>query len=146
MRILGLDLGDKTIGVAVSDPSGVIAQGIGVIARTGEENDLRKIKALADQYAVRLIVVGLPWNMNGTLGEQGEKALAFAEKLKKATGLQVQTWDERLTTVAAEKVLLSADLTRARRKKMIDKVAAAMILQNFLDAKRNNLIRNNLKE
>jgi len=135
MRILGLDLGDKTIGVAVSDPSGLIAQGIGVVARQGGEPDLRKIKEIADQYAVRLIVIGLPRNMNGTLGPQGKKVLAFQRKLQKATGLPVQTWDERLTTAAAEKTLISADLTRARRKKVIDQVAAALILQNFLDAK-----------
>lgn len=146
MRVLGLDLGDKTVGVAVSDPLGLIAQGIGVIARAGEDQDLEKIKAIADQYAARLIVIGLPWNMSGTLGEQGKKVLAFAKKLEKATGLPVQTWDERLTTAAAEKALLSADLTRARRKKVIDKVAAALILQNFLDAKRTTLIGNNRQE
>ncbi|MEW6275329.1 MAG: Holliday junction resolvase RuvX [Bacillota bacterium] len=135
MRILGLDLGDKTIGVAVSDPSGLIAQGVTVIRRRDEAGDLKKIKELLRKYPARLIVVGLPRNMNGTLGEQGQKAVAFAEKLKRATGLPVQTWDERLTTLAAEKVLISADLTRARRKKVIDKIAAALILQNFLDAK-----------
>jgi putative Holliday junction resolvase len=135
MRILGLDVGDKTIGVAVSDPLGVIAQGVGIILRTKRESDLIKIKELIKKYAVELIVVGLPWNMNGTLGKQGQKALAFADQLKKNAGVPVQTWDERLTTLTAEKVLLSADLSRARRKKVIDKIAAVLILQNFLDAK-----------
>ncbi len=136
MRILGLDVGNKTIGVAVSDPSGSIAQGVGVIARADEESDLRRIKELSEKYAAQMIVVGLPRNMNGTLGFQGQKVLAFVDRLKEAaTGVRVQTWDERLTTLAAEKVLLAADLSRARRKKVIDKMAAVLILQNFLDAK-----------
>lgn len=138
MRIIGLDVGDKTIGVAVSDPLGVIAQGVAVIWRAGEENDLRRIKELQEKYAAQLIVVGLPRNMNGTLGKQGHKVLAFVDRIKAVTGVPVQIWDERLTTVAAEKVLLAADLTRARRKKVIDRLAAALILQNFLDAQKGD--------
>jgi len=142
VRILGLDVGEKTIGVAVSDPTGLIAQGRGVIRRTGGEDDLRKIKELAKECSAGLIVVGLPRNMNGTLGEQGKKILAFAEKLKEATGLPVQPWDERLSTVAAERMLVGADLSRRRRKKVVDQVAAALILQNFLDAKKMSGIDN----
>lgn len=136
MRILGLDIGEKTIGVAVSDPTGLIAEGRGVIRRAGGEEDIRRIKELAEEHAASLIVVGLPRNMNGSVGEQGKKVLAFAKSLQEATGLPVQAWDERLTTVAAERMLIGANLTRRRRKKVIDQVAATLILQNFLDAKK----------
>jgi len=139
MRVLGLDVGDKTIGVAVSDPLGFTAQGVKVIRRTGLRKDLNEIKELVREYEAGLIVVGLPRNMDGTIGGQGEKVLAFAGELGKVTGLPVRTWDERLTTIAADKVLISADLSRARRKKVIDKVAAMFILQNFLDAKPENI-------
>jgi putative Holliday junction resolvase len=139
VRVLGLDVGDKTIGVAVSDPLGYTAQGVKVIRRAGLRKDMSEIKQLAREYGAGLIVVGLPRNMNGTIGEQGEKILVFAGELGKVTGLPVRTWDERLTTVAADKVLIRADLSRARRKKVIDKVAAMFILQNFLDANSENI-------
>lgn len=138
MRIMGLDVGNKTIGVAVSDPLGCIAQGIKTILRGGPElEDINNLKELTKQYDIELIVVGLPRNMNGTLGEQGNKILKFVEKLKDNLNLQVEIWDERLSTVAAEKILLSADVSRARRKKVIDKLAAVIILQNYLDSRSN---------
>ncbi len=138
LRIMGLDVGAKTIGVAVSDPLGCIAQGIKTIIRGGSElEDIKNIKELIRQYDIELIVVGLPRNMNGTLGEQGNKIIKFVEKLRDNLNIHIETWDERLTTAAAEKILLSADVSRARRKKVIDKLAAVIILQNYLDSRYN---------
>lgn len=138
MRIMGLDVGEKKIGVAVSDPLGCVAQGVEVVLRNKQEQkDMAALKELAGKYNVELVVVGLPRNMNGSLGEQGRKVLAFADRLKTGLKLAVETWDERLSTAAAEKVLLSADVSRARRKKVIDKMAAVIILQNYLDARRS---------
>jgi putative Holliday junction resolvase len=135
---MGLDVGAKTIGVAVSDPLGCIAQGIKTIIRGGSElEDIKNIKELIRQYDIELIVVGLPRNMNGTLGEQGNKIIKFVEKLRDNLNIHIETWDERLTTAAAEKILLSADVSRARRKKVIDKLAAVIILQNYLDSRYN---------
>ncbi len=138
LRIMGLDVGAKTIGVAVSDPLGCIAQGIKTIIRGGSElEDIKNIKELIRQYDIELIVVGLPRKMNGTLGEQGNKIIKFVEKLRDNLNIHIETWDERLTTAAAEKILLSADVSRARRKKVIDKLAAVIILQNYLDSRYN---------
>ncbi len=135
MRIMGLDLGDKTIGVAVSDPMGWTAQGVEVIRRDNNTiKEMDRLKELAETYAVEKVVVGLPRNMNGTLGDRGEKSKAFALEVGKRLSLPVDFWDERLSTVAAEKILLEADTSRAKRKKVIDKVAAAIILQGYLDA------------
>jgi putative Holliday junction resolvase len=132
---MGLDMGEKYIGVAVSDPLGCVAQGIETILRSKQkQKDIAALKELAGKYNVELVVVGLPRNMNGSLGEQGHKVLAFVDRLKTDLKLAVETWDERLSTVAAERVLLSADVSRARRKKVIDKMAAVIILQNYLDA------------
>lgn len=136
MRIMGLDLGDKTIGVAISDPLGWTAQGIEVIRRDGDtDRELNRLRELVAEYGVELVVLGLPRNMNGTLGERGEKAKAFAGEIQKALSMPVELWDERLSTVAAERILLEADTSRAKRKKVIDKVAAAIILQGYLDAR-----------
>ncbi len=138
LRIMGLDVGEKTIGVAVSDPLGCIAQGIKTVIRVGSElEDIKNIKELTRQYDIELIVVGLPRNMNGTLGEQGNKIIKFVEKLRNSLNIHIETWDERLTTVAAEKMLLSANVSRAKRKKVIDKLAAVIILQNYLDSRYN---------
>ena len=138
MRIMGIDLGDKRIGIAISDPLGWTAQGVEVIRRDGNQGrDMSRIKELAASYDVERVVVGLPRNMNGTLGERGEKSKAFAEKIGSLLSLPVDLWDERLSTVAAEKALLEADTSRAKRKKVIDKVAAAIILQGYLDAAGN---------
>lgn len=134
MRIMGLDLGDKRIGVALSDPMGWTAQGLEVIASKGSsEADIKKIKEVARQYEVERVIVSLPRNMNGSPGPRAEKARVFAGRLAKALELPVEMWDERLTTVAAERVLIEADMSRARRRQVIDKMAAALILQNYLD-------------
>lgn len=133
MRILGLDVGDRTIGVAISDPLGFTAQGITTIKRKNEEIDLSELKKICDQYGVDTILVGLPKNMNGTLGPQGEKAIEFSKKIEEVINIKVEMWDERLTTVAAHKAMLEADLSRAKRKKIVDKIAATYILQGYLD-------------
>jgi putative Holliday junction resolvase len=137
MRILGLDFGSKTIGVAVSDPFGWTAQGVEIIRRE-EENNLKKsiarIKELCTEYCVTDIVLGYPKNMNNTLGDRVEKTNAFKKRLEKELRLPVTLWDERLSTVAAERALLEADLSRAKRKQVIDKQAAVFILQGYLDS------------
>lgn len=133
MRILGLDVGDKTIGVAISDPLGFTAQGITTIRRKNYTYDIEELKKICDEYGVESIVSGLPKNMNGTLGPQGEKVLEFCERLKEALNIKIDMWDERLTTVAAHRAMLEADLSRAKRKKLVDKIAATYILQGYLD-------------
>ncbi len=134
MRILGLDMGDRTIGVAVSDPLGYTAQGITTIKRRGLKNDLDEISRICKEYSVESIVLGLPKNMNGTLGESSEKVMEFSKVLENEFGLPTKFWDERLTTVAAHKAMLEADLSRAKRKKIVDKIAAIYILQGYLDS------------
>ena len=134
MRILGLDLGDRTIGVAVCDPLGYTAQGITTIRRKKEEADIEELKKICEEYTVEKIVLGFPKNMNGTVGPQGEKAKAFGEKIKNILNLDIILWDERLTTVAATRAMLESDMSRANRKKIVDKVAATFILQGYLDS------------
>ena len=137
MRIMGLDYGTKTVGVAISDPLGFTAQGIETIDRK-EENKLRKtlarIEELTKEYQVETIVLGLPKNMNNTLGERAEKTLEFKEMLERRTGLPVVMWEERLTTVEAERTLIESSVRRENRKKYIDKIAAVIILQGYLDS------------
>ena len=136
MRILGLDFGSKTVGVAVSDGLLLTAQGIETIERK-DESKLRKtcarIEELIAEYEITEIVLGLPKNMNNTEGERVEKAKAFGEMLERRTGLPVHYWDERLTTVAAEQILMESGVRRENRKAVIDKVAAGLILQGYLD-------------
>lgn len=134
MRIMGLDYGDKTIGVAISDELQWTAQGKEVIRYKTKDDALERIKVLTEEYAVVEIVVGLPKNMNGTIGPSGENCLAFAESIRQILSLPVQMWDERLTTVSATRTLLEADVSRSKRKKVIDKMAAILILQGYLDA------------
>ncbi|MCM1134432.1 MAG: Holliday junction resolvase RuvX [Clostridium sp.] len=140
MRIMGLDFGSKTVGVAISDPLLITAQGVEIIRRK-EENKLRqtlaRIEALVLEYQVEEIVLGLPKNMNDTLGPRVEKTLEFQEKLERRTGLPVHTWDERLTTVAADKAMIEAGIRRENRKEYVDEIAAVLILQGFLDMRRN---------
>lgn len=140
MRIMGLDYGSKTIGVAVSDPMGLTAQGIETITRE-EENKLRKslrrIEELVEQYQVEEIVLGFPKNMNNTIGERAEKSLQLKEILERRLGLPVIMWDERLTTVEADRTLIEAGVRRENRKKYVDMIAAVFILQGYLDAKAN---------
>ncbi len=135
MRLLGLDVGEKTIGVAVSDELGWTAQAVTVIRRQELSEDLAQLRAIIDRYQVSELVVGLPKNMNGSIGPQAEKAMAFAATLREEMGLKATLWDERLTTVAANRSLLQADLSRARRRQVIDKVAAVLILQGYLDGR-----------
>lgn len=135
MRILGLDVGERTIGVAVSDEMGWTAQGLETIQRQSPEADYARLLQLIEQYQVKEIVVGLPRNMNGTIGPRGESCQRFARQLAERAALPVRLWDERLTTMAAEKMLIAADVSRKKRKRVIDKMAAVMILQGYLDAK-----------
>ena len=135
MRILGLDVGNNTIGVAVCDPLGYTAQGLKTIRRTSLEKDLEELGAVCSEYKVEKIVSGLPRNMNGTIGPQGEKVLEFVGVLEKALGLPVETWDERLSTVSAQRILIEGEVRRKNRKKVIDKMAAVLILQNYLDSR-----------
>ena len=138
MRIMGLDFGSKTVGVAISDALLLTAQGIETICRK-EENKLRqtlaRIKALCDEYEVEEIVLGFPKNMNNTIGDRAEKSLEFAEMLKKRTGLPVVMWDERLTTVEANRTLMESGVRRENRKEYVDKIAAVFILQGYLDSR-----------
>lgn len=138
MRIMGLDFGSKTVGVAISDPLLLTAQGIEIIRRK-EENKLRqtlaRIEALITEYEVGEIVLGLPKNMNDTSGPRVTMTLEFKEKLERRTGLPVHTWDERLTTVAADKTMMEAGIRRENRKEYVDKIAAVLILQGFLDCR-----------
>jgi putative Holliday junction resolvase len=133
MRILGLDMGSKTIGVAVSDEMGYTAQGVKTIRRTNEAEDIAALRALVEEYGATEIVVGLPRRMDGTLGEAAQGVLAFVELVKGAVKVEVTTWDERLSTVAASKMLIAADVSRKKRKQVIDKLAAVLILQSYLD-------------
>ena len=136
MRILGLDFGSRTVGVAVSDGLLLTAQGVETIERK-DENKLRKtcarIEELVKEYEVSTIVLGLPKNMNNTEGERVEKTKEFGEMIERRTGVPVVYWDERLTTVAAEQVLMESGVRRENRKAVIDKVAACFILQGYLD-------------
>lgn len=137
MRILGLDYGSKTVGVAVSDPLGLTAQRLDTIWRK-QENKLRqtlaRIKELVDEYQIEQIVLGYPKNMNNTVGERAEKALEFKEMLEKRIGLTVIMWDERLTTVEADRTLMEAGVRRENRKQYLDGLAAVFILQGYLDS------------
>lgn len=137
MRILGLDVGNKKIGVAISDKLNFLAQGLGVIDRSCEEEDLKKIKDLIEKYEVGKIVIGLPKNMDGTLGFQSRRVKELGEKIRQLLKIDIVYWDERLTTVAAERVLICADVSREKRKGVIDKLAAVLILQGYLDLQSN---------
>lgn len=137
MRIMGLDFGSKTVGVAVCDPLGITAQTVETITRK-DENKLRQtlaaIEALIDQYKIERIVLGYPKNMNNTLGERAEKTEEFKAALERRTGLPVILWDERLTTVAADRILIVSGVRREHRKEHVDQIAASLILQGYLDS------------
>jgi putative Holliday junction resolvase len=133
MRLLGLDVGDKTIGIALSDESATLATGLQTIRRTALQRDLRELAGLARDREVEAVVVGLPRSLNGSEGPQARKVLAFVEALRAAVKLPVVTWDERFSTVAAEHALIEGGVSRERRKGLVDKVAAVLILQNYLD-------------
>ena len=135
-RIMGLDFGSKTVGVSVSDPLGITAQGVEIIRRT-QENKLRqtlaRIESLIQEYEVGKIVLGFPKNMNNTIGDRAEKSLEFKGMLERRTGLPVELWDERLTTVEANRTLMESGVRREDRKEYVDKLAAVYILQGYLD-------------
>ena len=138
MRIMGLDYGSKTVGVAVSDPLGITAQGIEIIRREKEtklRQTLARIDALIKEYQVESIVLGFPKNMNNTIGDRAEKSLAFKEMLEKRTSLTVVMWDERLTTVEANRTLIEGKVRREDRSKYVDMLAAVYILQGYLDSR-----------
>ena len=138
MRIMGLDYGSKTVGVAISDPLGITAQGIEIIRRekdTKLRQTLARIEALIKEYQVESIVLGFPKNMNNTIGDRAEKSLAFKEMLEKRTGLDVVMWDERLTTVEANRTLMEGKDRREDRSKYVDMLAAVYILQGYLDSR-----------
>ena len=136
MRIIGLDFGSKTVGVAVSDELGITAQGLEIVRRESESKlrkTLARIEQIISEYNCEKIVLGFPKNMNNTLGERAEKTLAFKEMLERRTGLEVVMWDERLTTVSADKTMMEAGVRRENRKKYVDQIAATFILQGYLD-------------
>lgn len=136
MRVMGLDFGSKTVGVAVSDSLLLTAQGVEIIRRTSENKlrqTLARIEALIQEYEVGTIVLGFPKHMNNTIGDRAEKSLAFKEMLERRTGLPVVMWDERLTTVEANRTLIEGKVRREHRKQYVDKLAAVYILQGYLD-------------
>lgn len=137
MRIMGLDFGSKTVGVAVSDPLGITAQPIEIVRRKSENKlrqTLARIEELIREYQVTQLVLGLPKNMNNTLGERAEKSLEFKEMLERRTGLPVVMWDERLTTVEANRALMEGNVRRENRGRYVDAIAAVLILQGYLDS------------
>jgi len=136
-RTLGVDIGERRIGIALSDPLGITAQRLTVITRKEPGRDLDAVAALANEHEVQAIVVGLPLMMRGEAGEQAKQAMAFAEALKPKVACAVQLWDERLTTVQGERALLETGASRQQRKRLIDQVAAQLILQSYLDAHAN---------
>jgi len=135
VRILALDVGTRRIGLAISDPLGLTAQGLGVLERKDWDRDLARLLEIARPYQVQEILVGLPRHMDGRLGEQAGEILALARALGEILGARVVTWDERLSTVEAERLLIQADMSRKRRRRVVDQVAASLILQAYLDGR-----------
>lgn len=131
---MGLDVGTKTVGIAVSDALGITAQGVTTLRRQNIREDLAALKRLCEAHEVSTLVVGLPLNMDGSEGPRAEASRRFGEAAAKATGLPVLYWDERLTTVAAQRVLLEADVSRKKRREVVDQLAAQLILQGWMDA------------
>lgn len=136
MRTLALDVGTKTIGVAVSDELGITANGITTIKRAGLKDDLNELGIIIKEYKPGEIVVGVPYQMDGSVSERGQQILNFAEKIKEAFSLPIHFWDESFSTVNAEKKLIEGNMSRKKRKKVIDKIAAVFILQEYLESKR----------
>jgi putative Holliday junction resolvase len=135
MRWMGIDYGDRHIGIAVSDELMLTAQGITTLRNSGDAHVIRDLIQLVKEWNVSELVVGLPKNMNGSVGPRGQIAEAFAQMLKENLQLPVHLWDERLTTVSATRTLLEADVSRKKRKEVVDRMAAALLLQNYMDAK-----------
>ena len=137
MRTLALDVGTKTIGVAVSDEDGITANGLTTIKRSEMKNDLDALSRIIDEYKPSEILIGIPYNIDGEISERGKEILNFANILKRTFSLHVELWDESFSTADAEKVLLEANLSRKKRKRVIDKMAAVVILRDYLEQKRN---------
>jgi putative Holliday junction resolvase len=138
VRILALDVGQKRIGLAVSDPLGITAQGLRVLTRKNRAADLEQLLEVAREWRVQRVVVGLPRHMDGRLGSAAPEIMELVQTLQEALGVEVVTWEERLTTVEAERVLLQADVSRKRRRQVVDQLAAVLILQNYLDHRRQH--------
>ncbi len=144
MRVMGLDVGDRTIGVAISDALLITAQGKETIFRQSLKQDIDRLIELINEYEVTKIVSGMPYNMNGTIGPQGEKTKQFIDKLEKkliysdriSGKIEIEYWDERMTTLSATRMLIDADMRREKRKEVVDKLAATLILQGYLDKNR----------
>ena len=139
-RILAIDLGARTMGLALSDPLGVTAQGLPTLRRKNRAEDLRRLRELVTSHEVRLIVVGNPLHLSGDASASSTRAAGFAELLRRELGCAVELWDERLTTVEADRVLRAADLSRAKRQKAVDRLAATLLLQSYLDAHRSSQV------
>ena len=137
VRYLGLDVGDVRIGVALSDETATLASGLLTLERVGPRKDIRVVAAIVREREVGEVVVGMPWRLDGTVGPQGEKVRGFVESLRRAVEVPVVTWDERFTTVAADELLAEAGVRRRDRKARIDRAAAVLILQGYLDARRS---------
>jgi putative Holliday junction resolvase len=137
MRIMGLDIGSRKIGVAISDELGVTAQGLKSIEIKSKDNAFEELVDIIKNFKIDKIVIGLPKNMDGSIGRQAEKVLKWIEEFKSKINLPIETWDERLSTVEASKLLIKADLSRKKRKHVIDKLAAVLILQGYIDQIRN---------
>ncbi len=136
MRVLALDVGSKRIGVAISDPLGITAQGLPTIARSPDGREIEEIAAIVETYRCERVVVGLPRRTDGTCGPEATEVMDFVERLKERIDVPVIAWDERFTTVMAEKALLEADMSRKKRRRVIDKVSAVLILQSYLDSQK----------
>lgn len=132
-RVLGLDIGNKTIGVAVSDPLGILAQGVTTIIRSSKAEDVKALKSIIDEYQVEKLIIGLPKNMNNSMGFQATRTMNYADYLKEALDMEIEFVDERLTTASATRSLIEGGVRRENRKKHVDKVAAVLILQTYLD-------------
>lgn len=138
LKVLALDIGEATIGLAISDELGITAQGLPTLQRKGVKEDIDALHRIVTESGVDELLLGLPRNMNGSIGIQGEKVLTFGKCLEQSLGRPVRFWDERLTTVAAERTLIQAGMRRSRRRKAIDRVAAILILQGYLDSQRSD--------
>ncbi len=138
MKVLGLDIGEKRIGIAASDALRCTAQGLTVLQRRGADDDIGAIQELIDASQVSEVVVGLPKNMDGSLGEGAQKILSFVSKLEESLSIPIILWDERWTTAEATRMLIQADVSRRKRRKVVDKIAAVLILQGYLDSLENH--------
>ncbi len=138
VRLMGLDIGSRTIGVAISDELRIAAQGLKTIKRTSLRSDFEEIGRIIHEFQIEKVVVGLPKNMDGTLGKQAERVLQWVKDFEKQFPLSVEMWDERLSTVEASRVLLEANISRKKRKKKVDQLAAVIILQGYLDRQKNS--------